>query len=75
MPTMANFTIIATGAMSSMPLERTAATAIEAEIQMHALFRICGKHSHLEVWGTDGRLVSADRLSTQAAAERAHATP
>ncbi len=75
MPHMANFTIIATGAMSSMPLERTAATAIEAEVQMHALFCICGKHSHLEVWGPDGRFVSADRLRTLAMAERARATP
>ena len=72
---MASFTINVTGPTSSMPLERTAATAVEAEVQMHALFRICGRQFYLEVWEPDGRLVSTDKLKTLAMTERASATP
>ena len=64
------YTLSATGPASAHAIERFAATAAGAEIQMHALKRLCGKLSVIAIWGPNGRAVTADRLYTLARSER-----
>ncbi len=69
-----NFIIAAESPLSSVPFERTAATAIEAEVHLHTLVRICGRNAKIEVWGQDGRPMTVERLGTLALAERSGTT-
>ena len=63
------YTLSTTGPTSAQ-IERFAATAAGAEIQVRALKRLCGKLSVVAIMDPDGQAVTADRLYILARTEK-----
>ena len=68
---MGYFRISGEGPNASGRSEKIVTTALEAEVQMHAMSRLCGRLGKVEVLGKDGRVISPDRLASMARAEEA----
>lgn len=67
---MTSFRIVASGANLPEPLEKVAATAVEAESPLYSLLRRCGLRGSVEVFGERGRLITREALAAKALAEK-----
>ena len=68
---MAYFRVVGSGAQAPEPIEKLAATALEAEAQHNLLRRLCGRSGKVQVWGKTGREISPETLRRLAQEEQA----
>ena len=68
-PVVGHYVIVGIGAQAPGPIEKTVATAVEAEVERSVLERLCGKRGTVEVLGRDGRSITPGKLRRLALAE------